>query len=168
MTRFRLWTLIGDPDTGKSLSVKTLASRLKGGPPGFCEILLRGGGTLNVFAKVMAWQENNKTPHQSVSEIKRKAAILQKGLPAGQPTSINILSTLRFDSHNTCPDGAHYLARWISEGWTLESLVLMSPDIHGRHDFYGKFGAPTLWHFESAKLPVGTMAGMIRNHFGWA
>jgi hypothetical protein len=121
----------------------------------------------------MAWQEDRKTPDESIDEINRKIAAIARR-PNGAPFAINILSTLRFDAirHQspalTCPSGAEYLRAWAGVGWSLEALVLMSPDRGGARDFFGDFGAPTAWIYDSRKMPLSEMVGSVRNHFGWA
>jgi hypothetical protein len=173
MVQVRLWTLLGESQTGKSRSIKDLASRHSGGPPGFTDVLLRGGGYLHVFAKVMAWQENRKTPAQTVAEINQKIQTRAGRLGGHQPAFMNVLSALRLEPLEHAPGviypgAAEYLAHWVEQGWTLESLALLSPDPGGSHDSLSAFGSPTAWIYDSRELAVGQMVGTIRNHFGWA
>ena len=168
----RLWTLLGESQTGKSRVVGDLSSRPGRGRAGFSYILLRGGGYLSVYSKKMAWQEDRKPPAESVAEIKSKVSTLTRAL-RGPPSVVNVLSTLRYDPVTHwdglfCPSANLYLNAWIAEGWELASLVLMSPDREGSRDFYGRYGAPTAWIYESRALAAGEMVGTVRNHFSWA
>lgn len=171
-TEVRLWTILGESKTGKSRVVGDLASRPGRGRPGFADILSRGGGYIHVYCKKMAWQEDRKLPHESVAEIRSKLATMKRAL-GSPPAVVNVLSTLRFDhiDHSNglrCPAGHAYLNAWISEGWELASIVLMSPDRDRSQDFYRLYGAPTAWIYESRQMAVGKMVGSVRNHFSWA
>lgn len=168
----RLWTILGESQTGKSRIVGDLSSKPGGGRSGFSYILLRGSGYLSVYSKKMAWQEDRKSPADSIAEIRSKISTLTRAL-GGLPSCVNVLSTLRFDYIThwdglVCPSGNQYLNAWTREGWELASLVLMSPDREGSRDFYGRYGAPTAWLYESRNLPPGEMVGAVRNHFSWA
>lgn len=173
MVQVRLWTILGEAQTGKSRSVRELASlQLRGGRPTFSDVLLRGGGYIRVYAKRMAWQEDKKMPADSIREIERKIAVLTRRLKR-KPVAVNVLSTLRFQpiihsSGLTCPAASKYIEAWQDKGWSVESLALMSPDPAGADDHYGELGAPTAWLYESRTMRIGEMVGTIRNHFAWA
>lgn len=174
MTTVRFWTIIGEPQSGKSRTVRELASLAEsGGQAPSRDILLRGSGFLRVYAKRMAWQENQKSPADSVAEIRAKIATVTRKLGYA-PYALNVLSTLRYDAmtflnpSRTYPKAEAYLAAWVAEGWLLESLALMSPDQNGGRDHFGAFGAPTAWIYDARDLEIGHMVGAVRNHFGWA
>ena len=171
MTQVRLWTIIGEAQTGKSRAVRELASLPTTGGADLKDVLFRGGGYLRISHKRMAWQEAKRSPAESVADIRARIGFAERRLGAS-PFAINVLSTLRFEpiehAGKSCPEGKAYLQAWISEGWSLESIVLMSPDPHGGQDVYGNFGVPTLWLYESRKRDVSQMVGLVRSHFGWA
>lgn len=169
IVQVRLWTIIGEANTGKSTTVKELAGLPATGAATFKYVPLSGGGLLNIYAKRMAWQENKKTPEQSVEEIKDKCGRLV-GPKRHKPFYINVLSVLRFEAithpdGTVCPSAYEYLRHWADAGWSIESLVLLSPGI-GARDSYGTLGVPFV-EVDSAALAIPDMVDRVRAHFGW-
>lgn len=172
--RIRCWTIIGEAGTGKSPTVRALLSLSPEAnrPPNVSQVLLRGGGYLNIRGKVSALQEAGWDQHRAEAEITQWSASNALQKPAISPAFFNVLLTLRFDAFRNkgikgaphCPPAEVYLAHFVDIGWELQPIVLMSPS--PKHDVFSRFGVPTLWADESTS--ANQTNGAVRNHFGWA
>jgi len=176
MPKVRVWAVLGDSDAGKSTTIGHLTSRLNQGPVGIVKVLLRGGGYLHIYGKKMALQEAEVYPDDEttpaidqkgfMTNINDRAAELQHN-PTISAGYFNILIALRFNQVNNYPCGLDYLSSFVEKGWSIESLVLLSPTPEQQEE-YGRFGAPTLSVDNSRNIEINHMVGQVRNHFGWA
>jgi hypothetical protein len=172
----RVWAIIGHKNAGKSTIIGHLTSQVGSGANGlrrgrnaaYEEILLRGGGYLYVFARRMAWQEAGIDPPGVETRMKVFARRTQRYSNI-LPACINVLMALRYDPDNGCPGAKQYLSYFAAAGWSLESLVLLSPT--PKQLDYDCFGAPTLYTFDATidlHHRISWVVGAVRNHFGWA
>lgn len=166
----RSWAIIGDANAGKSTTIRHLVSQFQG-PGGMRHVLLRGGGQLAIFAKIMSLQEGNqeeggaKTPDEFVELVRRQIDKTQGG---NCLSFFNVLFSLRYVSLGpSYPDANEYLTHFIHQGWQIESLVLMTPTA-SREQLYQSFGSPTLSIQDPTTQAISHMVGRVRNHFGWA
>ena len=169
--RVRLWAIVGESNVGKSPTIRALVSQPGNGRTSkVSQVLLRGGGYLDVHCKIMALQEAGWTPPMTVKQVDGWIAAQAGTSPRISPAFINVLFALRFDGFyhegegRLVPSAEDYLSHFVDAGWDIERLVLMSPDEGREH--LSRFGVPTLWVENSTEANQAN--GAVRNHFGWA
>lgn len=171
--RVRLWAIIGESNVGKSPTIRALVSQPGNGRTSrVSQVLLRGGGYLDVHCKVMALQEAGWTPEMTAKHVDDWIAVQSAIRPRISPAFINVLFALRFDGfyydgkegEHEVPPAEDYLSHFVGAGWDIQRLVLMSPG--DSRDHLSRFGVPTLWVENSAEANQAN--GAVRNHFEWA
>lgn len=169
--RVRLWAIIGESNVGKSPTIRALVSQPGNGRTSkVSQVLMRGGGFLDVHCKIMALQEAGWTPAMTVKQVEGWIAAQAGISPRISPAFVNVLFALRFDgfyhekAHRQVPPVEDYLSYFVDAGWNVERLVLMSPGEGREH--LSRFGVPTLWAENSSE--ASQTNGAVRNHFGWA
>ena len=155
MAIVRLWAVLGAGGVGKSTTVGHLAGDFGPGPTGLRrgrggglrEIPLRGGGYLTIHPRRQSLQEARKTPEKSVGIITSQAARIdhQKGIRSAH---FNVLLALRTDQTKNLPPAEDYLSHFLTRGWQIVSLALLSPNKRDKRT-YPLFGAPICYINES-------------------
>ncbi len=163
----RIWAVIGPNNSGKSSVIGALISQTGQGSGGKRDILLRGGGWLQVNAFRRSVQEANRQPEVAVEKILTAARARQSN---GAFAFHNVLLALRSDSINGLPTAGEYLRYFIRIGWEIKSVVLLEAD---EYDKYARFGVPIAYIENAADMTATSLQrnwvfGMVRNHFEWA
>lgn len=166
--KVRVWAVIGGHNAGKSSVIGAMVSQPTGGPGGRRDVLLTGGGYLEIHAFRKSIQESLRSPNVAINKIVSAA---RKKQQKSIFSFYNVLIALRSDSYKTLPTAETYLEEFIKAGWIIESLVLL--DIPKEYHRYVKFGAPTCEIEHSTHLTAESRSrnwifGQARNHFGWA
>ena len=167
-----VWAIVGEGNSGKSISIGYLISLLGRGRADMRHVLLRGNGFLLLHVRKQSLQEANRTPQEVVNEIISRGRKLQKDAHLKNMGRLNVLLAIRSDRINEFPAGDDYISYFNDVGWKMESIVLMDYD-HTKHAKYHSFGVPTYELYNSSQfvrkqVHHGWMVGQIRNHFGWA
>jgi hypothetical protein len=176
--KVRVWAIIGEKGTGKSLTIGHLVSQTGLGPLGFRKTLLRGGGYLYLYARKQSLQEGKHSPQDFVDDVRKVARKIVRRGP--HPSWINVLVSMRFDSLGRGrPSGDTYLSCFVDQGWSIEALALLDQDSWvetreaERRMRYHEFGAPTIEIPRASDMAdepdqQAWLVSTIRNHFGWA
>jgi energy-coupling factor transporter ATP-binding protein EcfA2 len=193
MPRVRLWAVVGRPSSGKSTLIGHLTSLFGPGTSGvdpqadgasdrFHQVTLQGGGLMRLYCLRRSWQEADMQPEEVVTTITEAAADLAAQKPPIALSYFNVLMSLELDSYPDPVRGpfgkAHeYLSHFAQVGWSLEKLVLLSPE--PQHAHYERYGAPVLYLYNKERDPsvlprpghraqeIGWSLSAVRNHFGW-
>lgn len=170
MTEIRLWGVLGRGNVGKSTTVGHLIGAFGPGKNGLgprrggvYDVLLRGGGSLQIEARRQSLQEGRKSPQKQVEIFDR---LLKRRAKSGHHlATLNLLLALRTDLTNNLPKADTYLSYFLKVGWHIESLALIAPS-SAESVVYRRFGVSTCCVDRSPG--IGWMVGQVRNHFGWA
>jgi hypothetical protein len=169
--KIRLWAILGEGSTGKSVTIGGLISQTGRGPGGFRYVLLRGGGGLELYARRRSLQEAKRSPEDVVRDTLELARTLQtrKKISIGY---LNLLVAIRTDSINGQPLAREYLSHFVRSGWSLESLIVLDYS-ESKHLLYFDFGAPVRRIVGASEMARDrsqhhVLVGHARNHFGWA
>jgi hypothetical protein len=166
--RVRLWAVVGPANSGKSSTIGALAGFSGKGAGGQRDVLLRGGGFLQIHAYRQSVQEAGTTPEESASKALANARRKSNQAAIQQ---YNLLLALRSDSIKGLPTAREYLSYYLSCGWEIVSLALL--DMAAEYDRYADIGAPTCEVLKSIEYSTEERSriwvfGQVRNHFGWA
>ncbi|MFD2263319.1 hypothetical protein ACFSM5_10505 [Lacibacterium aquatile] len=193
--RIRVWAVVGRPSSGKSTIIGHLTSLYGAGNNGldphaggegadrFHSVSLPGGGHMSVYCLRRSWQEADMQPVDVVATVKKAADELANQKPPIVLSYFNVLMALEMDAY---PDPQHgpfgkaheYLSYFARVGWSIEKLVLLSPE--AKHQHYERFGAPVLCLYNKDRDPdllprpegrakeIGRSLAAVRSHFGWS
>lgn len=121
-----------------------------------------------MFVKRSALQEVPITDADFIAEMQKKLKKKEESGIKIAANYLNLLICLRFSAVNGCGSAHEYLSSFVTEGWDVQSIVLLPPFVGPR--CYYEFGVPILSMEEmSESVPdLGGRLGKVRNHFGWA
>jgi len=142
-----IFIIIGDPNTGKSRTIRALTGARREAASGY-----RIGtttGEINVYIKLSALQENKISPGNFIRTIQ-------------QGNYQNVLICLRRNQSNGQPNAIFYIEEFLNVHWNIKQIVIFGDILPNLQR-----NIQPNYIQNSRQLPSNTIASYIRQWWHW-
>ena len=145
-----IWLLVGEANTRKSSTVRSLLGL---GKTGVVEVEFLSGAVLPIWGAIRAAQEHPLSPTELLAVLNENVS-----------TVPNVLLPLRYDPAKRQPSAEVYVKALLKDGWIVRYVVSFGEPARS---WLKTSGLPYIEVPKSTSTPCNTVAAHVRATFGW-